>query len=79
MGKNYCVHLYLRRRFGEKERLRGMTKKRGIAESGTWDSGRGQTVAVTDGHEGSSMSGGYSGTQRVIWCSGLKSIGYQDS
>lgn len=59
MGKNYCVHVYLHRRSIEKERLRDMIEIRGSVESGIWDSGRGQTIAVTDGHETSRVSRGY--------------------
>lgn len=77
--KNYGVHVYLHRRSGEKGRLSGMMEKRGIVESGIQDFGRGQTIAVTDGHEASKMSGYYSGGQHIIWYSGHKPIGHQAS
>jgi len=79
MGKNYCVHVYRHRRSGEKERLRGMMDKRNITESGIQYSGSGQTIAVTDGHEASRVSEGYSRGQRVIWYSGHKTMGHQAS
>lgn len=43
-----------------------MIEIRGSVESGIQDSGTGQTIAVTDGHEASRVTRGYSGRQYII-------------